>query len=46
MGLGHLIEDTDPPSIVSWTADGQFDAADCVAYVDEGAHLAPGSVDR
>ena len=44
MCLCHLIEDTDPPAVVSRTADGQFDAADRISYVDKGPRLPTGSV--
>src|SRR5580698_1501070 len=44
MRLGHLIEDTDAPAIVSRPADGQFDAANRVSYVDEGPRLPTRSV--
>jgi len=44
MRLCHLIEDTDPAAVVSRTADGQFDAADRIAYVDKGPRLPTGSV--
>src|SRR5271170_5982773 len=46
MRLGHLVEDDDPAAVVSWAADGQFDAADRISYVDKGARLPAGSVDR
>ena len=44
MGLGHLIENADPPAVVSRAGDRQFDAADRISYVDKGARLSAGSV--